>query len=103
VDDDDRGEKECKGKKYKLTEGFPPTKNKFRNNIIIGDNKESRLLELDAAKLEDNIFEANKVFGEKAKRGDMLQEAIESLSTRPEIKIPEAGPNVSKVAQSAHS
>ena len=95
VSNDDRGEKKCKGKKYKLTEGFLPTKNKFRNNILIGDNKESLLLRLDeGAKLADNVFEANKLFGEKAKRGDMLQEAIENLSSRPEIKIPDAGPKV---------
>jgi hypothetical protein len=104
VSDDDRGEKECKGKKYKLTEGFLPTKNKFRNNILIGDNKESLLLRLDkGAKLADNVFEANKLFGEKAKRGDMLQEAIENLSSRPEIKIPHAGPKVSQVTQAASS
>lgn len=71
-----------------------PIKNNIRNNMIIADNIVSTLLLKfdDDANMADNVFEANKLFGEKAKRGDMRQEAIEILSTRPVIEIPDTEP-----------
>jgi Chondroitinase B len=72
-----------------------PQKNIFRNNILIGVEKESRFLRaLNGAELDDdngNTFEKNKRFGEKAERADMPEDAVEKLPKKPEFKIPAAG------------
>jgi hypothetical protein len=87
---DEEKKKKCNGKKYTLKGPIPPTKSKFRNNSIIADDEDSTLLKFSqTAVVADNVFEANKLFGENAKRGHMPQEAIERLSTRPEIKMPD--------------
>jgi hypothetical protein len=85
------------GKKKKPEQTRTPKKNKFRNNTMIADDKDSTFLKFDDT--EDNVFEDNKLYGEKAKRGDIPEEAITKLSTRPEIKIPDAGPKVSQLAE----
>jgi Chondroitinase B len=78
-----------------------PTKNKFRNNAIIADeaDTDSTLLVLFLeAEIADNLFETNQLYGENAKRGDIPQEAIKTLSTRPEIKMPDVEPRVAEAA-----
>jgi hypothetical protein len=75
-----------------------PKKNKFRKNTLIADDSDSSLLKFDETEVADNEFEDNQLYGEKAKSGDIPQEAIKKLSTRPEIKIPDAGPKAAKVA-----
>jgi len=93
--------KTCHGKKIQVKgpRQLPiPTKNKFRNNTIIGDqlNRDTTLLELSSsntyekAKEAENVFKANKLY--KAKRGDIPEEQGDILETRAEIQILDAGP-----------
>jgi hypothetical protein len=86
------------GKKRKPEHMRIPKKNKFRKNTLIADDSDSSLLKFDETEVADNEFEDNQLYGEKAKSGDIPQEAIKKLSTRPEIKIPDAGPKAAKVA-----
>jgi hypothetical protein len=89
--DNDKGEKNCNDKKYKLKENIPPTKNKFENNTMMVDDEDIHstfLVFSETAQVADNVFEANKLFGDNAKRGHVPQEAIKRLATKPEIEIP---------------
>ena len=64
------------------------------DNLGKGDGRLIRLIKVNQPYVKAVALDVYKLFGEKAKRGDMLQEAIENLSSRPEIKIPDAGPKV---------
>jgi poly(beta-D-mannuronate) lyase len=80
-----------------------PTGNTFRNNTIIADDEDSTFLKFEnGAEVDDNHFEDNRLYGENAKRGDIPEQAIKKLSTKPEIRMPDAGPKVPEVA-AAHS
>ena len=87
---------ECDGKKYTLKGPIRPSKNKFRNNTIVADDvdTDSTLVKFSAKveEVADNMFEANKLFGENAKRGDILQEAINTLIAKPVIEMPDVKP-----------
>jgi Chondroitinase B len=85
------------GKKNKPEHTRIPKWNKFRKNTLIADDNDSRLLKFDETEVADNEFEDNQLYGENAKSGDIPEEAIKKLSTRPEIKIPDAGPKATKV------
>jgi hypothetical protein len=88
-------------RKKKEDQKLIPIKNKFRNNTIIADeaDTDSTLLELFLeAEITDNLFETNQLYGENAKRGDIPQEAIKTLSTRPEIKMPDVEPLLPEAA-----
>ena len=79
-----------------------PNKNKFRNNTIVANDKDSALLKFSmTAGVADNVFEGNKLFGENANRGEVPRDSIEKLSTKPEIKLPEVGPNALRVVSEA--
>jgi hypothetical protein len=87
---------ESNGKKYTLKGPIRPSKNKFRNNTIVADDVhiDSTLLEFSATveEVADNVFEDNKLFGENAKRGDILQEAINTLTAKPVIEMSDVKP-----------
>lgn len=76
-----------------------PRKNIFRNNKLIAVEKEARFLRvLNDAELDDeneNTFENNEMYGEKADHADMPEDAFEKLQRKPEFKIPAAGPHAS--------
>jgi Chondroitinase B len=81
------------GWKQKVEEGKPehtrkPKNNEFRRNILIADRKDSEFLKF-INKGEGNIFEDNKMFGDKAKRGDLREESVERLEHPPNITIPD--------------
>lgn len=75
---------------------FKPKKNTFKNNLLIAEDKDSRFLRAvdENAEIEDNenSFEDNKMYGEKAESGDIPDDAIDELSEKPQFKIPDAGP-----------
>jgi hypothetical protein len=96
LDEEDRKEKDCNGKKYKLKEKISPTKNTFENNIIVSDdngNEESSLVVFKEAEPNSNTFGGNQLYGKKSKKGDLPEDAITELSKKPEIKIPNVGPD----------
>jgi hypothetical protein len=101
--DEDTGKKlhckrQCGEKEYTLNtidkEVLHPINNSFINNTIMADdeNKAPTLLECSAdSKIPDNnVFQGNKLYN--AKPGDVPKEAIMVLSSKPDIKKPDAGP-----------
>jgi hypothetical protein len=84
------GEEACVswGWKQKTSHKFKPKNNEFRRNILIADRKDSQFLKF-INKGEGNIFEDNKMFGDKAKRGDLPEGSVERLEDPPNITIPE--------------
>jgi len=61
------------------------------------------MLKFHEAEVADNLFEDNKLYGKKARGADIPKEAIKDLSTRPEIKILDAGPKAPEMMTAASS
>jgi hypothetical protein len=77
-----------------------PRGNTFRKNTLIADNNgDSEFLKFnDGATRDDNTFEGNKMYGEKAGRGDLREQEVEQLEDKPDITIPGAGPEARELA-----
>jgi hypothetical protein len=91
--DPNKCKKECNGRTYTIGGPKKPNKNKFRKNIIIGDeingNTTFLMFNAESEKL-DNVFEANKLH--KAQHGHIPEEPGDTLDERPPFTIPDAGP-----------
>lgn len=69
-----------------------PTNNTFRDNLLIAEEETSRFLRFrDGADADDNEFEDNKMYGRGARRGDLPERAVRTLSDRPPVRRPPAG------------
>jgi hypothetical protein len=70
-----------------------PKNNTFRNNILIADSEDSEFVKfINGAEIDENTFEDNKMYGGKAKPGDLPESAVEHLEKPPQINVPDAGP-----------
>jgi hypothetical protein len=81
------------GWKQETEEGKPehelePENNEFRRNILIADRKDSELINF-INKGQGNTFEGNKLYGSKAKPGDLEQGQYEEIKGQPNIPIPD--------------
>jgi hypothetical protein len=88
------------GRKKKDDQTLTPTKNKFRTNTIIAEDIDTDSIFLkcsDGARISDSQCEGNRLFGRNGKRGDIPQEAIEVLESRPQIEIESIRPPAVRV------
>lgn len=81
------------GWKQDVDDGEPehklePENNEFRRNILIADSKDSKFLEF-IHKGEGNTFEDNKMYGSKAKLGELPEGAAKQFEGQPNITIPD--------------
>jgi hypothetical protein len=76
------------GLKAKTEHGRAPDDNKFKKNILIADELDSEFLKFVNTGT-DNEFKDNEMWGSRASRGGLHQDAVRRLDERPNIPIPD--------------